>query len=64
MLSFNFLADLAICVQTELHMQERMCQAIIINNKYYNYIPDIAYHDNYFNDENITISILLHILKY
>ena len=48
-----------------------LCQSIIINkiniNKYYNYIstqiPDIAYHDNYFSDENITISILSHILS-
>ena len=42
MLSFNFLASLAICVQTELRMHERMCQAIVIikinNNKYNNYM--------------------------
>ena len=42
MLSFNFLASLAICVQTELRMHEPIFQAIIIieinNNEYYNYI--------------------------
>ena len=30
MLSFNILASLAICVQTELQMHEHMCKAIII----------------------------------
>ena len=51
-------------------MHERMCQAKIIieiNNNDYNYIaiqiPEIAYHGKYFSDENITISILLHILN-
>ena len=51
MLSFNFLASLPICVQTELHMHERMCQAIIIIKM--NHYIDIITHPYEIPIENI-----------